>query len=131
MGDISLKKGKGAIAIRNISRGELLVTEKPVLECNSDLRGNHASLVAALATYFDKQFAALSPGDQEKVMSLHDCWGEQKTVAGIYCTNAVSRGSGDSYDSCGVLCPMVSRFNHSCSPNATFHWRDQEGYEVV
>jgi len=131
------EKGIGALATRNIAKGELLVSEKPWLEAdpNAPGGGDWKVQLAAREVYLGNQFAALRPEDQAKIMALHDafCTAGKKTLVGIFLTNANSRGSSELVATAGraVLCCTVARFNHSCCPNAVFTWRDHEGCESI
>jgi len=90
------EKGIGALATRNIAKGELLVSEKPWLEAdpNAPGGGDWKVQLAAREVYLGNQFAALRPEDQAKIMALHDafCTAGKKTLVGIFLTNANSRG---------------------------------------
>lgn len=52
---------------------------------------------------------------------------DRKSVAGIWETNCIPQGDHNAQG----LYPMISRFNHSCVPNAIYHWREDLGTNVV
>mmetsp|Transcript_25902 Transcript_25902/g.29621 ORF Transcript_25902/g.29621 Transcript_25902/m.29621 type:complete len:380 (+) Transcript_25902:23-1162(+) len=63
--------------------------------------------------------------EKDAIFALHDVFsaGEnsfsfgKKTLFGIYQTNCLSDHIQTSDNETGVLCPIASRFNHSCTPN--------------
>jgi len=65
-------------------------------------------------------YNALSTQDQEKVLELHDIFEKvvgKKTPFGVYSSNSFACGGEGS-----VLCPIICRFNHSCTPNVMHIW---------
>eukprot|EP00397_Hematodinium_sp_SG-2012_P026240 GEMP01027473.1.p1 GENE.GEMP01027473.1~~GEMP01027473.1.p1 ORF type:complete len:375 (+),score=86.60 GEMP01027473.1:247-1371(+) len=121
-------KGLGMIATRDIKYGELILQEKPVITMYEVGKIQFSKLefvVRKLQSDMETQFAVLSEVGKSRVMSLHDM-APQKTLAGIFKTNALARGSG-SEDA--VLCVETSRFNHSCAQNVAHAF--VEPYERV
>mmetsp|Transcript_183022 Transcript_183022/g.580078 ORF Transcript_183022/g.580078 Transcript_183022/m.580078 type:complete len:373 (+) Transcript_183022:3-1121(+) len=117
-------KGLGAVAVRDIIRGELILAEVPVIHCG-DHRGDAAA--GREHIYIWVQFNALSPLQKESVMSLHDTCvlgGGRKTLEGVILTNGHLRGT-NSLDY--MLCPLASRLNHSCTPNVEQSWDEVTG----
>jgi len=141
-------KGFGMVATRDIKLGELLLTEKPILD------SFHSSGKAALTNDEEKvlqhsikhipegvvsssrlarnkaqevksSFMRLSEEERRSIMELSDAYvgriSEQKTPYGVITTNAVTRGA-NSPDR--VLCMKFCRFNHSCRPNVGHMWLD-------
>ena len=53
--------------------------------------------------------------------------GTIKSPQGIFGTNCVPRGDFNEQ----IVCPVISRFNHSCRPNAIYMWREDQNAEVV
>lgn len=106
-------KGFGVIALRNIVAGELILAERPTLNVSLS---NHDDN--------EEQFEALSEPDQQRVMSLHDACivRKTKTLRGIIGANALCRGSDTRNGA--VLCDVISRLNHSCSPNCDHSWNE-------
>lgn len=113
-------KGLGAIATRDIARGEVVLAERPAIDC----RGEYPDETwrAALKEEFDR----LPSEVQEQVMALYDALvlSEQKTLEGIVFSNAIGRQQA-RFDVALLL--MVSRFNHSCIPNLEQSWDELSG----
>jgi len=143
-----LDKGFGMLAARDIKRGELIVSEKPILDsfissgtaeltkdeekllqhslkCSSQMQGIRIAdaLTRRMAQEIKSSFKRLSQEDQERIMELSDSFVgricEEKSALGVLTTNSVSRGSNSSDR---VLCLTFSRFNHSCCPNLGHVW---------
>ena len=49
--------------------------------------------------------------------------GANISVQGIFATCAIPKGS----ENASLLCPVISRFNHSCAWNAVYDWRPSIG----
>lgn len=103
-------KGLGAIAVRKIICGELVLRDPPLIT----FKDNDASWLASATMQFDQLIEA----KQLEVMSLADAR-EPKTLAGIIITNNYSLGLGAIY---GGIFLELSRFNHSCVPNCEESW---------
>ena len=114
-----LQYGKGAFATRDIQRGDLILSEKPIFSIpNSTFQlFKHISIEAAVRK--------LSPTHLDKYLSLHNshekCSCSLRPLPGIFSTN--SFGVSDS----AGICLRASRFNHSCSPNAKFTFNSNAG----
>eukprot|EP00439_Symbiodinium_sp_Y106_P052015 s2386_g6.t4 len=106
-------KGFGAIARRDIARGELVLEERPTItyQAGSDW-----------PTSLQQQFDKLPAASQSAVMDLYDASPGEKTLKGIFDTNSIGCSS-PTLD--GVLCLSVSRINHSCWPNCEQFWDEQ------
>jgi hypothetical protein len=108
-------KGLGGFALQLFRRGDLIVAEAPLFSIRHQDDGgpmDHRSVVAAVGN--------LSSEEVQKYVSLKNADAEGKRYGnpflGIYSTNAFS-GS----DRGGIFLE-VSRFNHSCLPNARSSW---------
>lgn len=104
-------KGFGCLATRSIAPGEIIYQESTIM---------HIPIPAQnlTETHISTAFAALSPAHQASVLALHE--GTHRTdlaskVMRIFKSNTFGNGSA-----CW-LHPTISRFNHSCVPNATTH----------
>eukprot|EP00931_Biecheleriopsis_adriatica_P095985 TRINITY_DN69633_c0_g1_i1.p1 TRINITY_DN69633_c0_g1~~TRINITY_DN69633_c0_g1_i1.p1 ORF type:complete len:273 (+),score=33.85 TRINITY_DN69633_c0_g1_i1:40-858(+) len=122
-------RGVGVVATRDISVGELVLAESPVIS----FRGSDIWWMRDAQAQFD----SLPPRVQEQILSLCDAFqlvdeifpgGVHKTLEGILKTNAYMRGS-KSDD--GVLCLTTSRFNHSCVANLSHRWDEELLQHVV
>eukprot|EP00746_Dinoflagellata_sp_MGD_P123070 gnl/MRDRNA2_/MRDRNA2_57797_c0_seq2.p1 gnl/MRDRNA2_/MRDRNA2_57797_c0~~gnl/MRDRNA2_/MRDRNA2_57797_c0_seq2.p1 ORF type:complete len:247 (+),score=24.82 gnl/MRDRNA2_/MRDRNA2_57797_c0_seq2:162-902(+) len=120
-------KGLGVVATRDIARGELIVSETPLIVRR---RGDAISSCGPAW----KQFYALSLGQRAVVCSLHDAHvyanhdgdlGGNKSLEGILNSNCYARG-GDTDQ--GLLSEIISRFNHSCVPNCE-HSFDEDFFQ--
>ena len=100
-------KGEGVIATRDIEYGELIAQERPIMRISSH-QENEQSLMAL--------FEPLSDIDKASVMGLHDAHakGGVKSLLGIKQSNAFAK---DANGYLSVLCPGLSKFNHSCLQN--------------
>lgn len=108
-------KGLGLIATRQISRGELIVEESPVLMERQGFMG---------FSQIQEQFDQLEASVQDQIMDLHDKNapdGNGKTLLGVFRTNALPQGVGSRN---GALCLVISRANHSCINNCYHGWVD-------
>jgi len=114
-------KGLGVIAERSIACGELIFAEVPALVFSS----------GDTSAFKQQQFDALPHHLQDAVMGLHDNVAATKaetTLEGIIRTNSYACDS-DDFDM--VVCPTISRFNHSCAPNCELSWDDELKEEHV
>ena len=116
-----LQNGKGAFATRDIQRGDLILSEKPIISIpdtdNTPEPLKHIYIEAAVQN--------LSPTHLDNYLSLHNshnkCSCFLMPLSGIFSTNSF-RVSGSA-----GICLRASRFNHSCSPNATFMFNSNTG----
>jgi len=93
-------KGKGVIAMKNITMGEVVITEKPLMLFKA---GNGLS----------ECLSKMSDIGKRRLMSLYDRDNEnERTVLGILLTNCLAGRMATS-----VLYYLISRLNHSCVPN--------------
>jgi hypothetical protein len=109
--------GQGAFASRDIQRGDLILSEKPIFSVANTMP-KYSSILFALRN--------LSPHHLDHFLSLHnshtECSCFPNPLLGILATNAFAINDYDS----GV-CLRASRFNHSCSPNARFSFNSNTG----
>ena len=114
-----LQNGKGAFASRDIQRGDLILSEKPIFTIPNNTPQPRRQ------TYIEAAVRKLSPTHLDNYLSLQNshnkCSCSLRHLPGIYCTNAF--GLSDS----GGICLTASRFNHSCSPNARFTFNSNTG----
>lgn len=82
-----------------------------------------------LAAVLEVQFASLPRTKQNEVMSLADIFSsEEKTPAGIFCTNSMLGGGPRGMDS--MLYPLIARLNSSCRPNAALVFKENREVTV-
>ena len=118
-----LQNGKGAFATRNIQRGDLILSEKPIFTIpnNTPEPRKHNFIESAVRN--------LSPTHLDMYLSLQNshekCPCVLRPLPGIFETNAY--GVSDSEGPSGGICLRASRFNHSCSPNARFSFNSNTG----
>lgn len=109
-------KGLGAFALQMFRRGDLIIAEAPLFSIRKQDDGGPIDLKSVAAAV-----NSLSSEEVQKYVSLKnaDVDGGRYTnpFSGIYSTNAYQTGSGSS----GIFLE-ISRFNHSCSPNARTSW---------
>ncbi len=107
-------KGLGAFAARDLQRGDLILTEKPLLP----FPGTDPSPIE-LRLAVEK----FSPNDLLTFLSLKNAHPHyEDTISGIYNTNAFSDG--------GIVI-RASRFNHSCLPNARYSYHEATNRERI
>ena len=102
-------KGLGCVAMTEIEIGTLILKETPQCLGNIDVE---RSVI--------QSFECMSKSDQDEYLKLHNALAGHpgfSDIYGIYKTNAFKNGIGIK----------ASRFNHSCSPNATIHWIEKDG----
>ncbi|CAK9082526.1 unnamed protein product [Durusdinium trenchii] len=75
------------------------------------------------------QWNQLSQEQKDQLKGLSDA-STEKSMMGILRTNGFSRGASKSSSSL-LLCPVLARFNHSCSPNCQQSWDEQSGTEKL
>ncbi|PCH35098.1 hypothetical protein WOLCODRAFT_155770 [Wolfiporia cocos MD-104 SS10] len=114
-------KGKGVIATRDISGGELILAEAPLFTQNST--PTNATLLAALKGLTDTQ--------QREFFSLANCHSNKHPPAlGTWLTNALPCGQNDTVSgrtaSKGGIFLQASRFNSSCLPNVNNRWVERD-----
>lgn len=94
-------KGMGVIAMRDIKRGEVVVSENPLLQFTFG-KGLTESLQKT------------STSSRKKLMSLHDRQSDgRKSLLGVVVTNCLGGRDGATT----IVYYTISRFNHSCLPN--------------
>ncbi|KAF8257875.1 hypothetical protein EI94DRAFT_1691960 [Lactarius quietus] len=117
----AVQEGKGAFASRNVQRGDLILSERPIFSIPTDapVPIKYPSIEAAVRK--------LSPVHLDEYLSLHNVYIGPlfpNSLVGIYGTN--SFGLDDDSDDSGMFL-KASRFNHSCNPNARFSFHSSTG----
>ena len=117
---VAFQNGKGSFASRDIQRGDLILSEKPIffLPTTAPEPLRRLSIEATVRN--------MSPAHLDSYLSLknsHDkCTSSSDPLLGIFDTNSFTI----SEDNSGI-CLGGSRFNHSCSPNACFDFDSDTG----
>jgi hypothetical protein len=112
----TVQNGKGAFATRDIQKGDLILSEKPIFSFLTNTP-KYGHVEAAIRD--------LSPADLDGYLSLHNAHNEcscyPNPLQGIFGTNAFT------LDGNWAVCVRASRFNHSCSPNAWYSFNSDMG----
>ncbi|KAL8278363.1 hypothetical protein RQP46_009255 [Phenoliferia psychrophenolica] len=128
-------KGLGVFASRDISAGEVIIRERPILLLSNESGTEEHNydpghlLRAAVAS--------LSDSSRRKLLDLKNAFGNENgsdkdLLQGIFTTNSdvAILGIGDvelaPVKSSAVFAPTIARFNHSCTPSASFHFDSQQ-----
>ncbi|KAJ3828321.1 hypothetical protein F5880DRAFT_1531298 [Lentinula raphanica] len=108
-------KGLGAFAVKPLRRGDFILEETPIFRIDSESDYITSRSLAA-------KFEQLSPTDLFRCLSLPNVWHSEIDVfEGIYNTNVFGQS----------MLLEVSRFNHSCSPNARYTYHEPSKKERV
>jgi len=116
-------KGFGVLAGRDISAGERLLEESPLMRA-APTHGDEPVLQNV-----ERAALSLTAADQANLFSLHQHtgrFGEEKTLEGVWMTNALPLDHGFS----GIFL-QAARFNHDCCPSAYACWNGQLEKETV
>ena len=112
--------GKGAFASKDIQRGDLILSEKPIFCIPT---GGHEPVMRGA---IEIAVGNLSPTHLDGYLSLQNshetCSCFPIPLLGIFCTNAMATSDGNA-----GICLEASRFNHSCSPNAKLSFNSNTG----
>ncbi|KAJ3774509.1 hypothetical protein FB446DRAFT_664940 [Lentinula raphanica] len=108
-------RGLGAFAVKPLRRGDFILEETPIFRIDSESDYITSRSLAA-------KFEQLSPTDLFRCLSLLNVWHSEIDVfEGIYNTNVFGQS----------LLLEVSRFNHSCSPNARYTYHESSKKERI
>lgn len=115
-------KGRGLVAARALSRGELILAESPLLVQPPSY--TNATILRALS--------ALSDAQQRDYFNLANAHkGVHPPPLGVFKTNALPCGDHDittgSAAGSGAVFVLGSRFNSSCDPNVNNYWNEGQG----
>lgn len=147
--------GVGVFAKRKIVAGEFIVLEKAILSLRLPAVASQTKIEEVLRCkqIIEPAFRKLSSEEQERVMELYDFSQDlidsaapsdvvtsfiedlensgristhmkgKRTPWGVFLANCIPGPDGESR-----LCYLISRFNHSCSPNAFYSCDGEENY---
>lgn len=119
-------KGKGIVAIQDITPGTLLLSEEPLIttECIT-------SIDFDLAEYeLETELKKLPMDSQKALRVLHNNYpdDEKHKLTGVMRSNGYPLGTDASV---GGAFATISRINHSCVPNVVQHWNVLMEKEIV
>jgi hypothetical protein len=112
----TIQNGKGTFATRDIQKGDLILSEKPIFSflTNTPKYGHVEAVIRDL-----------SPANLDGYLSLHNahnkCSCYPNPLQGIFGMNTFT------LDGNWAVCMRASRFNHSCSPNAWYSFNSDMG----
>ncbi|KAF7190771.1 SET domain-containing protein 5 [Pseudocercospora fuligena] len=115
-------KGKGAIPLQDIPTGTLLQREQPIITIP------RYGIQRQWADSGLPQLQGLSAIQKRQFFDLNNNFKEMRPIEGIVRTNAIPLGQSSST---GGIFPVCSRFNHSCTANAAYHWNPHSEEEKV
>jgi SET domain len=145
-------KGFGAIALRDIMPGELIMEEKPLISISSK-KGWFTPSESYSEARVETEIEKLSDYDQDRFYALHGFMGhngefDDRDLGStddandkglsknnnnlklppiiIYRTNAYPAGPGKS-----GLFPLISRLNSHCTPNVHYNWNENTGSSTI
>ena len=117
----TVQNGEGAFASRDIQRGDLIVSERPIY-C---VRINGPEALVNMT--IEGSVRSLSPTHLDGYLSLQNSHDKCECfcgyhLLGVFGTNAFAISNDDA-----VVALKASRFNHSCSPNAKYSFDSDTG----
>ncbi|KAK3066120.1 hypothetical protein LTR53_017653 [Teratosphaeriaceae sp. CCFEE 6253] len=110
--------GFGMVSSQTIAKGTLITSEKPLVAVPEHF--NQLSIL--------RQLQRLDREKRDSFFALKNTWTGLQPVEGIIKTNAIPLGKGSARGAIFLIC---SRFNHSCTANAAYHWNEDVGEERV
>lgn len=123
-------KGKCLIARRDIRAGEVILTEKPLINMPDSVYSYED--MRDVETWLDRHLNRFSSDDRITFFDLADCrtpaltdGQEEKSALGIFFTNDMN------FDGDAAIFPVISRANHSCVPNADFVTRGERRVQEI
>lgn len=117
-------KGKGLIAVQDISKGTRILSDKPLFRIE-----RFGSALPVIEKAIVSKLDLLSQDDRRTFLSLHNNTPDASyPLASIVKTNALPLGT-DALE--GGLFPEASRINHACVPNCQHTWNDNLGEETI
>jgi hypothetical protein len=124
-------KGLGVFALVDLEIGSIIMRETSILTIKRPhfIKGTGYPM-SAVSQLVRSEFALLSSGEQEEVMSLtyHATEAEKESsdILGlIFRSNAYKTGEDIG------LFPKIARINHSCRPNTSYYWNAKLNKRIV
>lgn len=129
-----INKGLGVVALRDISPGERILSERPLATWRSVPGQPDAESAAQIAAIV----AGLRGNERRAFHALADVYSDgEKTPTGIWMSNAFRLDGGDCFtpsEECTVeagVFQTISRINHDCRPNSFAAWNPALGMQTV
>ncbi|KAI0824330.1 hypothetical protein BC628DRAFT_1322891 [Trametes gibbosa] len=116
--------GYGVFAASPMERGELIITERPLLIFPQLLPYRNKASPHRLYAELEDAIMRMSPQTRDCFFDLaNSSLSEPSVCKGVIDTNSLHLGTipGGSH-LYGVVCKDISRINHSCSPNAAYYF---------
>ncbi|KAF9955403.1 hypothetical protein BGZ65_003411 [Modicella reniformis] len=109
--------GKGMFATQDIKRGTCIISESPLVYVSKNDSFETVQAIQALSNKNKKGFFA-----------LHNSFPELPLGFGIVKTNGLPLGQDPAR---GAVYRVISRINHSCTPNVTHAWNSKTKKEYI
>lgn len=114
-------RGKGLVAMTDITRGTRILCEKPLFTVESMPPHLLHNTVA-------RKLKTMSKDEQRQFLSLHNNFRGQYAFSGIVRTNALPCGPESRV---GGIYPKICLINHSCIPNVHNNWNPEARHETI
>ncbi|KAJ4351452.1 uncharacterized protein N0V89_006794 [Didymosphaeria variabile] len=140
-------KGYGSFALKELKRGTRILSEPPLLAISNPdyLTSDIEEAFATLSEDKQKVYWGLASShgqdpkkwpshihesvkghEAQRIKEQHNARiGKEPSLLSIFQNNCMEMGKGT-----GIF-PNASRFNHSCSPNASFNWNENIQRETI
>ncbi|KAH9895568.1 hypothetical protein C8Q73DRAFT_643391 [Cubamyces lactineus] len=120
--------GFGVFSTTTITRGDLILRERPLLVYPQLLPYRSSKPPLEQYPELHDAVSCMRSEDREAFYQLANCHDTANvpSTKGIIDTNALHLGTlGSSNHPYGAVCRDISRINHSCTPNAVYHFDPQ------
>lgn len=123
------ERGLGVFTLSQVMPQQCLLKETPLIVAPVASSGDPDGFGKERQDY-DAAVQSLLPEDQAEFWSFQDSAAEESTrsAEGVFITNAIPCGPQASL---AGMYRVLSRVNHSCTPNAYRFWSDDLGKEVL
>ena len=114
--------GTGAVANTKIAMGQQILSEPPVFQVPTSVGPEK------LAQFILTELQRIEVDKRKEYFALSNKFISMRPVEGIFKTNAIPLGNSAP---AGGIFLQCSRFNHSCTANAAYHWNYEIGEERI